>query len=230
MKKVITLSLGGSLIIPEKINYDFLKKFKETILKNTKKNKFVIVCGGGKTARNYIGGLKKVKLTQKEFFQSIMGIAATRLNARFMTYFFEKNTNKKIPSDMGEIKNLLSKHDVVFCGALRYSKKETSDATATKLANYFKSIFINLTDVNGLYTKDPIKYKNAKLISKINWKEFQKMANKTKFNPGQHFVLDQNAAKIIKSKKITTYIIGPKIKEFENILNNKQFIGTIITN
>jgi len=228
-KKVVVISLGGSLIIPNEINYKFLKNFKETIKKNSKNYKFVIVCGGGKTARNYINGLKNENIKRKELFQSLLGISSTRLNARFMTYFFGEDTNKEIPHDMGRVKNLLDKHNVVFCGALRYAKKETSDATAAKLANYFNSPFINLTDVAGLYSKDPTKNKNAKLIPKINWKEFQKMANKSKFTPGQHFVLDQDASNIIRKYKIQTYIIGQDLIELENILNNKKFIGTIIS-
>ena len=35
MKKVVVLSLGGSLIIPENINFKFLKEFREIINKNT---------------------------------------------------------------------------------------------------------------------------------------------------------------------------------------------------
>ena len=228
MKKVIVLSLGGSLIIPDKVNIKFLKEFKKIILKNTKKYKFIIVCGGGSTARKYINGLSKEKLSKKKFHQGFLGIATTRLNARFMTYFFGNDANKGIPHDMREVKNMLRPYDVVFCGALRYAKDETSDGTSAKLANFFKTIFINLTNVTGLYDKDPSKYKNAKFISKISWKEFGKMANKIKFKPGQHFVLDQTASEIILKNKITTYIIGNNIKQLDNLLNNKKFKGTTI--
>ena len=39
-KKIIVLSLGGSLIIPDKIDIEFLKKFKKIILKKEKNYKF----------------------------------------------------------------------------------------------------------------------------------------------------------------------------------------------
>jgi len=227
-KKIVILSLGGSLIIPDKINFKFLRKFKKLILKNTKKYKFVVVCGGGSIARDYIHGLEKEKIKKKHLFQSLLGIASTRLNARFMAYFFGEETNSGIPHNMKEVKNLLTKHDIIFCGALRYAQKETSDGTSAKLANYFKSTFINLTNVDGLYNKNPSKYKQAKLISKISWKEFNKIANKQKFKPGQHFVLDQSASKIILKNKIPTYILGNKIKQLNNLLKEKKFRGTII--
>jgi len=227
-KKVVLISLGGSLIIPNKIDIEFLEKFKKIILKNTKKYKFVIVCGGGRTARNYIKALGTQNIKHKQDFQSLLGIGATRLNARFMIYFFNKKANKDLPMDMKEINNLLKIYDIVFCGALRYSKEQTSDSTSAKLARHLGTGFINLTNVQGLYNKNPKKFKSAKFIPEISHEAFLKFANKSKFQPGQHFVLDQNAAKIIKKYKIPTYILGGDLKNLDNLLNQKHFIGTII--
>lgn len=229
MKKIVVISLGGSLIIPDKINQEFLEEFKKTILKNTKKYLFIIVCGGGSTARNYINGLEnqKIKSNKKILLQSFLGISATRLNARFMTYFFGKDANHGIPHDMKTIENMLKKHKIIFCGALKYAKNQTSDSTSAKLAHYFNSEFINLTNVKGLYDKNPKKFRSAKFIPEISYKNFLKIANKTKFKPGQHFILDQKAAKIIKKYKTKTYILRDS-KQLDNLLNNKHFIGTII--
>jgi len=228
MKKVIVISLGGSLIIPDKINIEFLEQFKKVLYKNSKRHKFVVVCGGGKTARNYIHGLENEKIRKKELFQSFLGIASTRLNARFMTYFFGEDANQGIPHDMKEVKNLLKKNDYVFCGALRYAKNQTSDSTSAKLAKYFKTNFINLTNVKGLYNKNPKKFPSAKFIPEISHKDFLKMARKVGFKPGQHFALDQTAAKIIKKHNIKTFILGPELKNLDKVINNKHFIGTLI--
>jgi uridylate kinase len=227
-KKTIVISLGGSIIIPDKINTRVLREFRRIILKNTKKYKFIIVCGGGKTARNYIKGLENEEIKQKEFFECLLGISATRLNARFMTYFFGRDANSGMPHDMKDIVNLLNKHDIVFCGALRYAKNETSDSTSAKLARYFNTDFINLTDIAGLYEKDPKRYKSALFIPEISHKKFYKIAKKIRFKPGQHFVLDAKAAKIIKKYNITTYLLGPEMKNLDNLLNNRHFTGTVI--
>ena len=228
-KKVMVISLGGSLIIPNKINIEFLNEFKKILLKNLKKYKFVVVCGGGKTARTYIAGLGEQKSKQKRYFQGLLGISTTRLNARFMTYFFGEDAHQGIPHDMKTIKHLLRIHNIVFCGALRYAKKETSDSTSAKVANYFDSEFINLTNVKGLYDKNPKKFRSAKFIPEISHKNFLKIAKKIEFKPGQHFVLDQNAARIIKTYNIKTYILGPDLKQLNNVLNNKHFVGTLIS-
>ena len=124
-KKVIVISLGGSLIVPDEIDYAFLEKFKTVIQKNSRKYKFVVVCGGGSIARKYISALRQTG--KSDYLQCMAGIAVTRLNARFMTYFFGKDANEGIPHDMNHVKNLLKKNDVVLCGALRYNAKETSD-------------------------------------------------------------------------------------------------------
>ena len=115
-KKVIVLSLGGSLIIPDEINTKYLKSFKKTILKNTSNYKFIVVCGGGNIARKYISALKKVGMNT--LFQSYAGISATRTNARFMSYFFNQDQKRGIPKKIREVKKYIKKYDIVFCGAL----------------------------------------------------------------------------------------------------------------
>lgn len=227
MKKVIVISLGGSLIIPDKINVKYLKDFKKTILQNKDKYKFIIVCGGGSIARKYISALRDIGV--KEDLQSYAGISATRTNARFMSYFFNKDQSFGIPHKMSELKDYLKKSDIIFCGALEYYPNQTSDSTSAEIAEVFKSDFINLTDVPGLHDKNPKEFKDAKFIPEISWADFDKMVNKIKFKPGQHFVLDQKASGIIKKNKITTYILGKDMNQLDNLLNGKKFIGTKIS-
>jgi len=225
-KRVIVLSLGGSLIIPKDVNIKFLEEFKKIILKNTNKYKFVIVCGGGSIARKYIFALKEIGINEK--LQGLSGISATRMNARFMNYFFNINPEQGIPHTIKILKKYVRKRDVVFCGALEYKPNQTSDSTAAEIAKKFKATLVNLSDVPGLYNKDPGKNKDAKFIAKISWLNFYKMAHKEKFGPGQHFILDQTASTIIMKNKIKTYLLGKNLKEFASFLKNKKFKGTII--
>ncbi len=225
-KRVIVLSLGGSLIFPDDINFDFLQKFKKVILKHKKNHKFLIVCGGGSVARKYISALRKEGLSEK--LQNFSGISATRMNARFMNYFFGINPEFGIPHTKATVEKYSKIMDVVFFGALEYKPEETSDSTAAEIATHFKTIFINLTNVPGLYSKNPLEHKDAKFIPRISWKEFMKMANSLGFKPGQHFVLDQTAARIIMRNKIPTYILGKDLKQLEAVLTRRKFKGTLI--
>ena len=109
---IIVLSLGGSLIIPDKVNYVYLKNFRKVINANKNKYRFVVVCGGGSLARKYISVLRTDKKNQE--FQSYAGISSTRTNARFMNYFFGVDPDKGIPHRMKEVKNYLKKKEKLF--------------------------------------------------------------------------------------------------------------------
>jgi len=224
VKDTWVLSLGGSRIVPDNVDFKFLSEFKQLIEKNKDKN-FVIVCGGGSTARKYISALKQLNKTTRK--QSEIGIAVTRLHAVFLTEIFGKDANELIPKDMVHVSNLLKKNQIVFCGALRYKPNNTSDGTAADLAAYLECPFINVTNVKGLFTANPKTNKNARFVPFSSWKEFNDQAKKIKFHAGQHFVLDQNAARIIMEKRIPTYITN-SIEDINNIINGKNFKGSLI--
>ncbi|MCU0642475.1 MAG: hypothetical protein MUF61_02765 [archaeon] len=224
--KIMVISLGGSLIVPEKIDYKFLEDFKHTLRKHYGNWKFVVVCGGGTVARKYISILRADKQPEKQL--SLAGIMATRTNARVMMQFFGKEANDALPGDMKDVKNELKKNNVVICGALRYTPHSTSDGTAARLANFLGGEFINVTNVKGLFTANPYTHKDARFIAHESWKQFEKRATARTYHSGQHFVLDQEAAVLIRKHKIKTYIVGDNPKNIDKILGGKKFIGTSI--
>ncbi len=226
-KEVVVISLGGSQIIPDEVNYLYLKKFKEVLERNSSKYKFVVVCGGGSLARKYISAIEKQG--RGHYYQSLAGINATRANARFVSYFFGIDPHRGIPHNMRTLKKYLKKRDIVVCGALEYKPNQTSDSTSAEIAKNLKGKFVNITNVPGLYNKNPKEHKDAKHIPEISWEGFDKIVQKLKFKPGQHFVLDQTASKIIKNNKIVTYILKDN-SELNNLLKQRKFKGTVIQN
>jgi len=227
MKKVVVISLGGSQIFKNnKVNLEFLSEFKKIVLKHSKNFKFVIVCGGGSVARMYMSALDKAGKGSK--LQSFVGISVTRTNARFMSYFFGEDSEEGIPTAIKQVGNLIEKQNIVFCGALEYKPRQTSDSTAAEIASSLDSNFINITNVDGLFTGNPLVSRNVQFISEISWKNFYEKASKIAFKPGMHFVLDQKAAKIIMDKKIRTYITGNNLGNLDSILSGKKFKGTSI--
>ena len=225
-KRVIVFSLGGSLIVPDIVDYKYLHKFKLFVNNLSRKYKIVIVTGGGKTARNYIEGLKKEKAG--DVFYSLVGIMATKLNARLVGGIFNMKGN--IPDTLHEVRRQLSKNNIVVCGALGFRPNMTSDGNAASVAEYLKAeVFVNLTNVDGLYDKDPRKYKNLKLIRRVSYTDFLNRVNKIKYEAGQHFVLDQAAAKIILKSRIKTLIMnGNKLDNLVKYLHGNNFTGTIV--
>ena len=90
--KRMILSVGGSLIIPEKINVDFLKKIKNFITTYLAQGwQFILVTGGGAPARWYIDGATAVMdgdLPDED--KDWLGIHATRMNAHLVRTIFRQ--------------------------------------------------------------------------------------------------------------------------------------------
>ena len=136
---ILIFSLGGSVIVPDRIDYAFLEKFKKLILKLARKKKIVICTGGGKTARNYINALGKAEVSNLN--KDITGIAATRLNAVLVSSFLINNA--VIPTTLVGVKEMLRKRKIVICGGLKPGI--TTDGTTAAIARYLNAkFFINL--------------------------------------------------------------------------------------
>ncbi len=108
-KEIIIISLGGSLIVPNEIDFNFLKNFRKLILKYLKKEKrFIIISGGGKTARNYQNAISKVVKITKEDLDWI-GIHSTRLNAHLLRTIFRDWAYPKIITNPQKAKKEIEK-------------------------------------------------------------------------------------------------------------------------
>lgn len=226
--KTIVVSVGGSIIVPGKVDYNFLVSLREAASAIIKRNKLVICTGGGHTAREYITALRKAGADN--YTQDIAGIDATRLNARLVASFLSAGkkikTNQEIPKSLEEIKALLEANDCVVCGGLGPGK--TSDGTTAEIAEYLGADKVyNMTNVKGLYTKDPRKYKNAKFIPKISHEEFYKMMSKVKEKPGQHFVLDSEAERITRQSGMRVIILQGA-DNLQKAVEGKKFVGTLV--
>lgn len=215
----IVISLGGSVIVPKDLDMMFLRDFAKLIKKYKKKHKFSIVCGGGHTARIYTSKAKEFGLSTNDAHE--LGISATHLNAKFLAKILDAKFSNEHPTKIGKMKG------IVVSGG--YKPGWTTDTDAALIAKSMKAdMLINMTDVKGVYTKDPHKFKNAKLIPKISWEEFEEMFGKKITGAGKHYVFDPLAGQICKKSKIKVYVSGKNLKNIEKLLNRKNFTGTII--
>lgn len=207
------ISLGGSLIVPNEIDIDFLKKFRRLILQACKKGKkFLILTGGGRTCRIYQKAAREVANVSNDALDWI-GIETCTLNAILLrTVFFPSRVRGRVEVASGGIRP----------GA---SSDSTSVYYAKKLG--IKTI-LNLTNVAGVYDRDPSKFKKATLIPRMTWKEFTRQFG-TSRKPGQHKPFDPSAAKLAARLGIKVVIMnGRDLKNLKKYLENKIFKGTII--
>ena len=224
MKKTIIISLGGSLIVPEDVDSKFLRNFKKIIEKYIKKGyKFVIFCGGGKTARNYQKAVSEIVKSDNVSLDWI-GIKATEINALLIKTIFSKNSEDEI------IKNPLKK--IKFRNktliAAGWKPGCSTDYDAVLLAKNLKiKTIVNMSNIDYVYNKDPRKYKDAKKIKNIEWKKYRKISG-NKWKAGLNLPFDPVASKEAEKSKVNVFIIGKNLRNFEKLLNGRDFKGTVI--
>jgi len=232
MKNVYIISLGGSLIVPKTgIDWRFLRKFRELIINEIKKGKrFVIITGGGQTAREYQSAASKVtKLTNDD--RDWIGIHSTRLNAHLIKTIFRAYAHPRInknPRTKADLKSHFKKGEKIMIAA-GWHPGWSTDYVATILAERLGAkTVINLSNVKYVYDKDPKKFKTAKKIKKINWADFRKIVG-NKWDPGLNAPFDPVAAAYAQKLSLKVVIAeGKNINNLQKIFNNKQFIGTTI--
>jgi uridylate kinase len=225
MKNLFVISLGGSLLVPGEIDIKFLKKFKNIIEREIKLGKkFIIIVGGGKTARNYQNAAKSLAKVSNEDLDWL-GIHATRINAHLLLTIFRKYAYYRIiknPKEKVEFKEKI----LVAAG---WRPGFSTDYDAVLLAKtYGSDTIINLTNVDYVYDKDPNKFKDAKPFKEISWKDYLKLIDQ-KWIPGMSAPFDPVASKLAQKFKFKVVILnGKKLKNLKNYLENRKFKGTLI--
>ena len=224
-KQTVIISLGGSIVVQNKINTEFLKKFKQLILKHLTTKKFFIIVGGGKTAREYANAAFEVSSVDDED-RDWLGIHATRLNAHLLRTIFKSHAYSKVIKNPTEKINF-SKPVTIAAG---WKPGCSTDYDAVLIAkNCGAKTIINITNTDFVYNKDPRKFPDAKPIKSINWKAFRKLVG-NKWSPGLNSPFDPVASKLSEKLNLKVIITGPGIENLENILQNKLFKGTVIEN
>lgn len=223
-KEKIVISLGGSLIVKDRVDMAFLKKFKKFILKHTQTKQFYIITGGGKPAREYARAAAKISRISPKT-RDWIGIKTTRLNAELVKAMFGKYAYQKIITNPKQ--KIRTNKPVILAAGYRPGSSSDLDAVIIAKTAGTKEI-INLTDVDYVYDKNPRKYRNAKPLKKTDWNTFRKIIpNKWKY--GMNVPFDPVASKEAQKLGLRVIVMnGKKINEVNKLFHNKKFKGTVI--
>lgn len=220
------ISLGGSLVVPDQVDSDFLKKFYHLITERIEKGeRFIIIVGGGKTARRYQKAARAVtQLTDVDV--DWLGIHSTRLNAHLLRTIFREHAYVRLITSVKDINTRIRKPIIIGAG---FKPGSSTDYRAVLLAKAFGAkMILNLSNIDWLYTKDPRKYKSAKKICAIHWKDFRKMFG-TRWDPGANTPFDPVASRWADKWGISVIITrGTDFKNLNAILDGSAAKGTII--
>lgn len=224
-KKSIVLSLGGSLIVPEVVDLEFIRQFTNLILKWTKKNRrFFIIAGGGRTARNYQTAAKELGVNDKNDLDQI-GIYTTFANADLLRSVFGENAHPTIITNYSRKIETTSKV-IIGAGWKPGCSTDVDAIYAAKLVGAKR--VINLSNIDCLYDKDPRAYSDAKPIQKLSFSELLEITGEI-WNPGANTPFDPIASRLAQNDKVEVVIAnGKNLNNLENILSNQPFTGTVV--
>lgn len=233
-REKIVMSVGGSLIFPNKDGYDvnFLKQFRSFILSKLFENpqrQFFMVIGGGYLARHSRDVAKKAKGHEVSSDDlDWLGIHATRMNAHEVRTVFREHAYPTIIEGRAyENPPITEKPIVVAAG---WKPGWSTDFCAVRLCEYYGSkTMLNLSDIEQAYDKDPAQHADAKPLDKTSWNKFCAMVG-SEWIPGMNVPFDPIAAQKASELNLTVIILkGSDFRNLENYFAQKEFVGTVIS-
>lgn len=215
--------------MPEEIDSAFVKKFKEVIEEEiTNGYRFIIIAGGGRTARKYIEAAVEVGGVDADD-KDWIGIHSTRLNGHFLRTIFKKHAHPTINKNPYDLEDFLkAKEPILIAGG--YRPGNSTDYMAVLLAKQFGAKKIaNLSNIDYVCDKDPRTNPDAKQIKDISWPEFRKIVG-DKWDPGANVPFDPVASKTAAEENMEVVIMnGKNLDNFKKYLEGEDFIGTTIS-
>ncbi|MHB1493588.1 MAG: UMP kinase [Thermoplasmataceae archaeon] len=225
MKKIV-ISLGGSIVLSNTINIEFLKRFTQSIEAAPSLEKCGIVVGGGSLARNYIEPMRKAGVN--DYYLDRIGIRATRLNAELLMNLV-KDAEKQIPESIDEAVQMWKGRKFIVMGGT--TPGHTTDTVAMLLAEAEGiSEFINGTSVDGVYPMDPRLNPDVKMIEKLSYTEALSLSLESYKNAGSNVFMDPVSLLIARRANIRIHVMnGNIIENYIKVIENKKIVETLIS-
>jgi uridylate kinase len=226
-QETVVISVGGSLIVPGEIDSHFLSTLKDLIENEVREGRrFILIAGGGKTARKYADAAKEVApLTSDDL--DWLGIHATRLNAHLVRTIFRDLAHPVIITNPDDVLDVPAAAPLII--AAGYRPGSSTDLRAVQIASLVGAAkVINLSNTDYVYTADPRTNPDAEKIEDITWEKFRTLIP-AEWDPGLSSPFDPVAAREAEAKGIEVACInGTKIVSLKNYLAGKPFTGTRI--
>lgn len=228
MSETIVMSVGGSLIVPDQIDTTFLKSLHTFITEQTTNHgrRFIIIAGGGRTARRYQDAARDVANLEAEDLDW-MGIHATRLNGHLLRTIFRDVAYRVMVTNPDDV--LDAPKDAPLIIAAGYRPGASTDLRAVQIAALVgaKKV-INLSNTDYIYAENPNDNPSAEKFENISWADFRKLIPED-WDPGLSSPFDPVAAREAEGLTLeVTSINGADLSQLTKYLNKESFVGTRI--
>jgi len=228
MSDIKVLSVGGSIVAPDSVDIDFLKKFRQAILNYLEGNlerKLVFVVGGGAPARLYQKAYREIVEESDSEIQDWIGIMATRLNGELLRGVFSNECPDPVVINPTSVRSFNGRILV----AAGWKPGFSTDNDSVLLAeNIGANTVINLSNIKKVYSADPKLDPTAVPLDRISWSDMRKLVG-DKWIPGVNVPFDPIAT--IRASELGLTVItaaGNDIENLKKILIGSDFEGTRI--
>lgn len=225
----VAVSLGGSFLVgPNGVDTTLTKEIAQVLTRAAQARRVLAVVGGGAVARTYIAGARA--LGANETALDDIGIAVTRINARVLIAAMPKTAFPLPPVSFDEAILASQSFPVVVMGGTHAG--HTTDAVTVMLGDkaHAKRIVI-ATNVDGVYTADPKKDPNAKMLPRLTADELVRITSGGEAKAGSAGVIDPLGARMLQRSGIECAVVdGRNLKALEGaITGSNDFHGSLIT-
>ncbi|MDR0376855.1 MAG: UMP kinase [Spirochaetaceae bacterium] len=225
---ITVLSLGGSIIAPDKVDEHFLSGFVSLIrelLEADENRRFIFVAGGGGPARAWQKAYRNISSGGSNDQADWIGVMATRLNAQLVKAVMGDCCTQDVIIDPSLAGSFVGRVLV----AAGWKPGFSSDYDAVLLAERFHADkVINLSNIAQVYTDDPRKNPAAKPIDRISWADFRAIVG-DEWTPGKNVPFDPVASR--HAARIGLQVIcaeGRNLDNLRKLLMGENFLGTTI--
>jgi uridylate kinase len=226
----VALVIGGSILAPPEPDPAFLGQVAERLAAWSKDVQLFVVVGGGAPARRAIEAARACGVAEGDLDR--IGIQATRLNAQGLACILRKkgtNCNLEIPVTTAQALRLGTQHDVIVMGGT--TPGHSTDYVAVELAVEGDcQRFVNATNVDGVYTRDPNKHRDAAFKPELSFDDLLGIIEEREWSTaGAAGVLDGPSTVLVASKGVPTCIVnGRDLENLGKALRGQAFHGTLI--
>ncbi|MBQ3472583.1 MAG: UMP kinase [Methanobrevibacter sp.] len=198
----IVAAIGGSILLQD-YNAERFKEYAKLLKEQSEEHEIFVVVGGGKPAREYIGVVRDLGAGEAKCDD--IGIEVTRVNAKLMLLALGDAAYQKVPHNFQEALEYSATGKIVVMGGTEPAP--STDAVSAILAEYVQAdLLVNLTAVDGLYTKDPKKFDDAELIEEITASDMMEIIGGNEVKAGTYEFIDMTAIQMIKRSNLETVI------------------------
>ena len=225
MEKVV-VSLGGSVLVPGDDDARYLGDLAALFRDVSRRVKLFVVTGGGRIARYYIETGRALGIGERTLDE--FGIAVTRLNARLLAAALNGRANREPAKTYAEAAALGRRHPIVIMAGTRPG--HTTDRVSASLARFVHAArIVNATSVAGVYTTDPRKDPNARLLERMTFRELIDLAGKGHAAAGPSIVFDPVAARVVaRDRTPLSVVAGRDLRALRSAILGEPFRGTLV--